>query len=99
MKVLQQLNTYVQLDKNTAGSANFIFRIGRIALIGSVNLDTLLESITFHIPFVNTSFLLCLADIDKHDVFFNNIINKVIQTQPSQSHLIIRRYGYAFLLL
>ena len=56
--------------------------------------------ITFHIVPVNTPFLLCLADMDKLEAFFNNITNRVIQseTQPPRSHSVIRRYGHAFLL-
>lgn len=75
LKALQQLDTSIQLDKSSARSANFIFGIGSAALIESVNLDILLELITFHIVLVNTPFLLCLANIDKHRVFFNNITN------------------------
>ena len=100
LKALQQLDTSVQLDKNTAGLANFIFGIGSVASIGSVNLDTPLGLVTFHIVLVNTPFLLCLADMDKHGAFFNNITNQVIQsqTQPTRCHPVIRRYGHAFLL-
>ena len=38
--------------------------------------------------------------MDKHRAFFNNISNQVIQlqTQPTQRHPVIRRYGHAFLL-
>ena len=79
LKAIQQLDISVQLDKNTAGLANFTFGIGSNALIGSVYLDTLLGLVTFHIVPVNTPFLLCLADIDKHGAFFNNITNQVIQ--------------------
>lgn len=94
---MQQLDIFVQLDKNTAGSANFIFGIGSAASIGSVNLDTSLGSITFHIVPVNTSFLLYLANMDKLGAFFNNIINEVIQIKPAQRHFVIWRYGHALL--
>ena len=40
IKVLQQLDTSVQLDKDTAGLANFIFGIESVASIGSIHLDT-----------------------------------------------------------
>ena len=97
---MQQLDISVQLDKNTAGSAIFTFEIGSAASIGLINLDTSLGPITFYIVPINTPFLLCLADIDKHRVFFNNITNQVIQsqTQPTRRHPVIWRYGHAFLL-
>ncbi len=63
-------------------------------------MDTSLGLITFHVVLVNTQFLLCLADMDKHGAFFNKITNQVIQskTRPVRSHPVIRRYGYEFLL-
>ena len=98
LKVLQQLDITVQLVKNIAGSANFKFGIGSVTSIGSVNLETSLGLIMFHIVPVNTLFLLCLADIDKLGAFFNNITNEVIQIQPAQRHPDIWRYSHAFLL-
>lgn len=40
LKTLQQLNTLVKLDKNTAKLANFVLRIESVASIGLINLDT-----------------------------------------------------------
>lgn len=82
LKVLQQLDIFVQLDKNTAGLANFIFEVGNAASIRSINLATPLKLITFYIVPVNILFLLYLADIDKLGVFFNNITNKMIKYSP-----------------
>lgn len=98
LKVFKQLDTFVQLDKKIAGSANFVFQIGSVVSIGSIILNTPMGSITFHIVFVNTSFLLCLADMDNFGAFFNNITNQVIQTLPPRCHLVIRIYGHPFLL-
>ena len=64
LKALQQLDISVQLNNITAGSANFIFGIGSAASIGSVNLETPLGLIMFHIVPINNLFLLCLANID-----------------------------------
>ena len=75
---MQQLNTFIQLDKNIVRSANFTFKIGDTILTRSVNLHILLRLIIFHIIFVNIPFLFYLADIDKYKVFFNNVTNKVI---------------------
>ena len=98
MKILQQFNTFIQHDRNIAGLANFIFGAESDVLIKSINLDILLRLITFYIVHVNTPFLLCLANIDKHAIFFNNITNKIIQTQLLQSYSVIWRYRHAFLL-
>lgn len=46
-----------------------------------IDLDTLLRQIIFHIIPLNIPFVFCLAVIDKYEIFFNNIINQVIQSQ------------------
>ena len=74
LKALQRI-LFVELDKTSAGSANFVFKIGSTLSIGIVNLNTLLRIIVFYTIQVNTLFLLCLADIDKLGAFFNNLTN------------------------
>lgn len=96
LRALQQLDNTIILDKNYAGSADFVFGIEKTSSIDVINLDTPVEKIIFHIVDVNTSFLLCLADLNKLDAFFNNLTNRIIQT--NRSHPMIRRYGHAFLL-
>lgn len=100
LKSLQQLDISIQIDKNITRSANFIFKIVGATSIKSINLNILLELVTFHIIPVNTPFLLYLADMDKLGAFFNNITNEIIQSQMqlAQYHPVIRRYGHAFLL-
>ena len=78
LKAFEQLDNSVQLNKKTAGSAHFTFGIESDTSIRSVDLDTPLGLITFQIVLMNTLFLLCLADMDKHETFFNNITNQVI---------------------
>jgi hypothetical protein len=94
-KTLQQL-IKLQLDEITAESVKITFDIDSTTSIDSINLNTSLETIVFHIVQINTSFLLCLADLDKLDAFFNNITNQIVQNKSS--HSIIRRYDHAFLL-
>lgn len=81
LKALVELNNFIQFNNNMTESANFIFEIETNVSIRLVNLDILLGLIQFHIVRVNILFLLCLADINKHGAFFNNIINQVIQSQ------------------
>ena len=96
LKALQQINDSIKIDCSTAGSANFTFGIGSTASLGHINLDTSIGPIIFHIMSVNTSFLLCLADMDKLGVFFNNVTNELIQA--NLVHSVIRRYSHAFLM-
>ena len=46
--------------------------------MGSVILNTLMGLIIFYVVFINNSFLLYLADMNKLGAYFNNIINQVI---------------------
>lgn len=48
LKVLQRV-FFVELDKKTAGSTNFIFKIDSTSFISTINLNTSLEMIIFYI--------------------------------------------------
>ena len=100
LKTLQKVDDTIQLDQSTAGSANFVFGIKSTGSIKSININTPIEPITFHIISVNILFLLCLANLDKSEAFFNNVTNKVIQQHQNspRSHFVFRKYGHAFLL-
>ena len=95
LKTLQNINKTVKIDTSTAGSASFIFGIGSTSSINTINLNTPLGMIVFHIVQINTPFLLCFADMDKLGAFFNNIANQLVQS--NRFHPVIRRYGHAFL--
>ena len=62
LKVLQKIDDTIQLDQSTARSTNFVFDIENTGSIKSININTSIESITFHIVNVNTSFLLLWWD-------------------------------------
>ena len=48
---------------------------------------------------VNTHFfLLCLIDMNKLRIYFDNIVDKIIQKQFHRFHSIIRQYDHVFLL-
>jgi hypothetical protein len=95
LKALQRMKD-VELNTSTTESITFIFEIDSIAFIETTLLNTPMRLITFHIVSINTSFLLCLIDMNKLEAFFNNIINEIIQN--TQKHSIMRRYEHVFLL-
>ena len=95
LEALQQIDHGVKLDTSTAGSASFLFGIGGTSSIGTIDLQTSLGLIVFHIVDVNTPFLFCLADMDRLGAYFNDITNELVQV--NRSHAVIRRYGHAFL--
>lgn len=59
-------------------STKFIFGIKNFLLIGTINLDMLLEMIIFLFVLVNIPFLFYFAEIDNLGAFFNNLTNKII---------------------
>ncbi len=98
-KALQRISD-VALNKKTIESS-IKFGIGNTLILGSVDLNISLEMITFHIVEINISFLLCLDDFDRLSIYFNNLINQIVQyehTSMKRRHLVIRRYDHAFLL-
>lgn len=94
-KALQRVDDLVHLDVSIAKLVSFTFGIGSTVSLESINFITFLRSITFYIVSINTSFLLCLVDMDRLRMFFNNVTNQLIQS--NQVHFVIRRYGHAFL--
>ena len=96
LKALQKLDSTIKFDTSTAGSANFIFDMGSTGSIESINLNTSIELIIFHIVQINIPFFLCLADLDRANAYFNNVSNRVIQM--NRFYPVVRRYGHVFLM-
>jgi hypothetical protein len=78
---LQRLDDSIQLDKSIVGS-KIQFGIGSISTMDTIKLNTSLGQLIFHIVGVNTSFLLCLVDLDRLGVYFNNLTNELVQKRP-----------------
>ncbi len=95
-KALQRIsNDKIALNKKTIESS-IKFEIDNTLILEFIDLNIWFEMITFHIIKINISFLLCLNDFDCLDIYFNNLINEIIQHK--RRHLVIRRYEHAFLL-
>lgn len=94
-KAFQGVDDSVHFDVNIVESFNFTFDIDNKILLESVNLITSSRLIIFHIVSINISFLLCLTDMNRLKVFFNNIINQLIQS--NQTYFVICKYSHAFL--
>ena len=67
-------------DINTmqTGAINVQFGIGLTALIGLVAVKTPIGLVDFYIVKADTPFLLCLADIDRLQVYYNNVTDTLI---------------------
>jgi hypothetical protein len=106
-KALQRISD-VTLNTKTVKSS-IRFDIDDTLILRSIELNISLEIINFHIVEINISFLLCLNDLYRLSIYFNNLINEMIQKilntiknlqidSKIRRHSIIRRYDHAFLL-
>jgi hypothetical protein len=103
-KVLKRISNDVKLNTKTV-ELNIKFEIDSISILSTVALNTSLERIIFHIVEMNISFLLSLINLNRLKMYFNNLINEMIQkmfdlqiNSKIKRHSIIRRYDHAFLL-
>jgi len=59
-------------------AVNVQFGIGLTVSIKSVTVKTLISLVNFYIVKADTPFLLCLADMDRLQVYYNNITDTLI---------------------
>jgi hypothetical protein len=86
----------LELDTSTKGQVTVQFGVGSASSIGTTNVHTPIGKVQFHIVEASTPFLLCLADMDKLRVYYDNI-RDVLVTRTKEVP-VVRRYGHAFLL-
>ncbi len=82
---------------------NIQFGIGSIVSIRSVKIKTPIGLVNFHVIKVDTPFLLCFADIDRLQVYYNNVTDTLIgpATTLESKHItlpITRQFGHPFLI-
>ncbi len=81
--ILQRISK-TSLILNKKRIISFRFDIDEIFSIDTINLKIFVDVITFHIVFVHTSFLLCLVDMNRLRLYFNNLINMLIEEQSNE---------------
>jgi hypothetical protein len=97
VRALQQLDSSIKVDKSTAGQHTIRFGKGTAVSLGTVNIQTLLGPITFHVVPTNTPFLFCIEDMDKLGVKLDNLENMLIQGNNKVP--VVRKWGHPWLLL
>jgi hypothetical protein len=65
--------------------------------LGTIAVETPFRTIRFAVMPINTSFLLCLADINYCGIYFNNINNTLVHNGKKYS--IVRKWGHSWFLL
>ena len=68
----------MDIDTTQTGAVNVQFGIGLTVLIGLVKVKTLIGLVDFYMVKVDTPFLLCLVDMDRLQVYYNNITDTLI---------------------
>ncbi len=86
----------VELRKFDFRLNDIIFEVDNIFVVDCVKLNTFLRMIVFYIIEIDTSFLLFLADMNRLKTYFNNVVNKIVQS--TRTHFVIRKYDHAFIL-
>ena len=94
---LQQLDPSIHLDTSTAGQHRIRFGKGEAVSIGTLRVPTPLGIVIFHVLPTNTPFLLCLRDMDKLQVRYDNLENVLIQ--HGKRFPVVRKWGHPWLLL
>jgi hypothetical protein len=84
------------IDTSQIRAVNVQFGIGSTALIRSVIVKTLIGLVDFHVVKADTPFLLCLADMDRLRVYYNNVTDTLIG--PALTLPITQRFGHPFLI-
>jgi hypothetical protein len=101
-----KIDSSIDLDFSRAEAVNVQFEIESASLIESLTIDISFEIVKFHVIKTDTSFLLSLADMNRLKVYFNNVINSLIQMiktsdeilRKKRSFSVIRRFDHGFLL-
>jgi hypothetical protein len=96
---IEQFTTLQRINKtllilNKKKIISFKFDIDEISFIDTINLKTSVDVITFHIVLVHISFLLCLVDMNRLRLYFNNLINMLIE-ERSINKVLSRKELYA----
>jgi hypothetical protein len=77
---LTQEDLTVTIDISTAGKASIKFsKRSVIASVSTAQVSTEIRKINFKVLKAPTLFLLCLTDIDRLNVYFNNTTDELVQ--------------------
>ena len=96
-------NNNTDINTTQTRAVNVQFSISLTALIGLIAVKTLIGLVDFHIVKADTPFLFCLADMDRLQVYYNNITDTLIgpATTLGGKYItlpITRRFGHPFLI-
>jgi hypothetical protein len=90
---LQREDPTVMFDTSTAGRSSVKFGKGTLAIsIGTATVHTEIGAIGFEVLDAPTPFLMCLADMDRLSVYFDNTTNELVQGTTRTP--VVRKWGH-----
>jgi hypothetical protein len=97
VKTLQLKFPNVTMDSSTAGHKVKFGDNPESTFLKTIAVETPFGTIRFAVMPINTPFLLCLANMDRCGVYFNNINNTLMHNGKEYS--IVRKWGHPWFLL
>jgi hypothetical protein len=97
VKALQLKFPNVTMNSSTAGHKMKFGNNPKSTFLETVAVETPFRTIRFAVMPTNTPFLLCLANMDRYGVYFNNINNTLVHN--GKEHPIVRKWGHSWFLL
>ena len=95
-QALQAVDRSVSLNTSTKGQVTVQFGIGASTSIGTIDVNSPVGKVQFHIVKADTPFLLCLADMDRLHIKYDNLKDVIITRTKKVP--VVRRFGHPFLL-
>jgi hypothetical protein len=97
-KALQKKDPTVKLDISIAGRHHIRFGDNPdIRSLGTIGVDTPFGTVHFEVVPANTPFLFCLNDMDKHNIYFNNLRDVLVH--GDKEYPVVRKWGHPWLLI
>ena len=86
----------ISIDIQKAGVVHVQFDIDAISFMRSIKISTLVKTVEFHVVKTNIFFLLCLTNMNRLNIYYNNIQNVLVMKNRVIS--IICRFDHSFML-
>jgi hypothetical protein len=77
--ILSKLDPIILIDSSTTRNHRIKFGAGEVLFLGTIQVNTQLGNIMFHMLLTNIPFLFCFQDIDRIRVKLDNLQNVLIQ--------------------
>ena len=94
----------ISIDIQKANVVQVQFDIDAISFMKLIKISTLVRIVEFHVVKTDMSFLLCLADMNRLNIYYNNIQNvlvmknEVMKNRTDRTISIIHRFDHSFML-